>query len=314
MTPRTKAGLIKCRPATRGSRVALVAPASPFKREAFDAGLAELTRLGFEPVFDESIFERQAMVAGSAAHRASAFMNACVRDDVDAVIAVRGGYGSVETLPMLDAAALRRARTAVVGYSDITSLHVHLNCQVHLTSVHGAMIEGRLAVGESAYDRASWLTSLSAEALGEQAPEGLEVLRPGEATGPIFGGTLTQLVGSLATPYEFFAPRGHVLFIDDINERPYRLRRALVQLRLSGRLAQAAAVVFNELPKCDTPEGGLKARDVVAEVLADFPGPVLFGFPSGHADRPTISIPLGVQVAVLAGQRPRLVFLEAGAE
>ncbi|MEO8069817.1 MAG: LD-carboxypeptidase [Acidobacteriota bacterium] len=314
MTPRTRAGLIKFRPVRRGSRVALIAPASPFDRAHFDAGVAELTRLGFDPVFDESVFERQPIVAGSAASRAQSFMRACTREDVDAVIAVRGGYGSVEILPMLESAALRRARTAIVGYSDITSLHTQLNCHVHLASVHGPMIEGRLATGISAYDQASFLTSMSAEALGELAPEALDVVRPGEVMGPIFGGTLTQITGSLATPYEFFAPRGHVLFIDDVAERPYRLRRALTQLRLSGRLSQAAAVVFNQLPRCDEPGGAVTARGVVDECLADFPGPVLFGFPSGHATGPSLSFPFGVQVTVVARANPRLVFLEAGAE
>ena len=183
-----------------------MAPASPFDRAEFDAGLAELSRLGFHPVFDEGVFERHPIVAGPAERRAKAFMAAATRGDVDAVIAVRGGYGSAEILPWLDAAALRRARTAVVGYSDITSLHAYLNGHVELASVHGAMVDGRLAKGESAYDPRTFLASLSAEPIGELAPEGVEIVRPGEASGPMFGGTLTQLAASLGTPYEFIPP------------------------------------------------------------------------------------------------------------
>ena len=95
MTPRTACGLIKCRPAAAGSRVAIVAPAAAFKQEDFDAGVAELRRLGFEPVFAESVFEREAIVAGSIAARTRALMDAWRDRGIDAIVAVRGGYGSV---------------------------------------------------------------------------------------------------------------------------------------------------------------------------------------------------------------------------
>jgi muramoyltetrapeptide carboxypeptidase len=296
-----------------GSRIALVAPASPFDRAEFDRGVAQLAALGFDVVFDEDVFAGGPIVAGAAAARASALMRACTRSDVDAVVAVRGGYGSAETLPHLDAAALRRSRTAFVGYSDLTAVHAFLNGHVRLTSVHGAMIVGRLAAGAEAYDVASWLGSLRATPLGELAPDGLNAIRPGEAIGPMFGGTLTQIAASLGTPYEFLAPPGHVLFLEDVGERPYRVRRSLTQLRQSGRLSGAAAVVFGQLPGCDEPGGTVTSRDVVAEFFADFPGPVLFGFPSGHTTTPCVSLPLGVDTRVVARGRPRLVVEEAAA-
>ena len=159
---------------------------------------------------------------------------------------------------------------------------------------------------------------MSAEPLGELAPDGLEVLSPGfpgEASGPLVGGTLTQLLASFGTPYEFNPPGGHVLFLDEVNERPYRLRRMLTQLRLSGRLQRAAAVVFGQLPGCDEPGGKITARDVITDVLLQgFPGPVLFGFPSGHTTSPSISVPLGVQVRVVGNpHQPVVVFEEAAA-
>ena len=313
MISRTSAGWIRFRPVERGGRIALVAPASPFDRAAFDAGVAELRRLEFDPVFDESVFDRHGFVAGSAAVRARSLEDALTRDDVDAVLAVRGGYGSVELLPRLDATRVREARKAFVGYSDTTSLHVWLGSHLQMTSVHGPMIDGRLAEGISHYDAASFLTSLSTSPLGEMRSDGLEIVKAGEATGPLVGGTLTQILASLATPYEFTPPANHVLFIDEVAERPYRLQRMLVQLRLSGRLAKASAVVFGQLPRCDEPGGAASAVGVVAECLADFPGPVLFGFPSGHTTSPLVSLPFGVRTRVVASGMPALVVEEAAA-
>ena len=316
VAPRTAAGLIKVRPVRRGSRVALVAPASPVDRAEFDAGAAELRRLGLDPVWHEDVFSRHLMMAGPARVRAAALERACDAMDADAVIAVRGGYGSVELLPLLDAGRLRAARTAFVGYSDVTSLHSYLAADVGLTSVHGAMVERRLGAGSAAYDPATFLASLSAEPIGELAPDGLETLatgaRPG-AAGPLAGGTLTQILASLGTPFEFRPPPGHILLLDEVNERPYRLHRMLTQLRLSGRMAQAAAVVFGELPGCDEPGGTPSAREAILDAVSGFPGPVLAGFPSGHTTGPCLSVPLGVRTRVVAGARPALVFEEAAA-
>jgi muramoyltetrapeptide carboxypeptidase len=308
---RTTAGLRKFRAVEAGSAVALVAPASPFKREAFDAGCRELERLGLRPVFDETVFAEGAIVAGPPRLRATAFERAWSSADTGAVIAVRGGYGSMEILPLLDPDVIRRRPLPFVGYSDNTSLHLWLNGHLGVTSVHGPMIEGRLAEGEEAYDAGTFLASLGDAPIGELSPDGLDVLRSGEATGPIVGGTLTEICSSLGTPFDFRPPEGAVVFIDEIGERPYRVRRMLEQLRQSGRLARVSALVFGQLPRCDESDGRVTARTVVAEFVEDVAIPVLFGFPSGHTTTPLVTLPFGVEARVLATARPRLVLTEA---
>jgi muramoyltetrapeptide carboxypeptidase len=105
-----------------GDRIALVAPASPFSREAFDAGVAELRRLGYDPVYRESVFERRRYTAGDPSVRAEAFREAWTDPSIAGLIAVRGGYGSVQLLPLLDEDEIRRTPKAFIGYSDTTSL------------------------------------------------------------------------------------------------------------------------------------------------------------------------------------------------
>jgi muramoyltetrapeptide carboxypeptidase len=143
------------------------------------------------------------------------------------------------------------------------------------------------------------------------APDGLESIRPGEASGPLVGGTLTQLLASFSTPFAFDPPDGCILFLEDVNERPYRLDRMLTQLRLSGVLSRARGIVFGEMPGCDEPGGCPTARDAISGPLNGFPGPVLFGFPSGHTTGPCWTVPLGVTARVVGNLRPRLVIEEA---
>jgi muramoyltetrapeptide carboxypeptidase len=175
------------------------------------------------------------------------------------------------------------------------------------------MIEGRLASGVSAYDRASLAASVACVPAGRMAPDGVETLTPGEASGPLYGGTLTQLCASLGTPFHFDPPPGHVLLLDEVGERPYRIRRMLNQLAQSGVLARASAIVVGQLPRCDEPGGAVTGRAVVADRLRDFPGPVIIGFPTGHSTAPLVTLPLGVRMRVVAHGIPAIVVEEAAA-
>lgn len=305
--------MLKPRALRPGDRVAILSPASPFKREDFDRGVAELRALGFEPAYDDRVFARRSYVSGDAALRAGAFLDAWRDPDVAALFVVRGGYGSAQMLPLLDPDALRRTPKVLVGYSDITSLLVHLTGRCGLVAFHGPMLAGKLARGEEGYDRLSLLHALTQTTpFGPMRPAGLETLVEGKARGPVLGGTLTLLLASLGTPFAFDPPGGYVLFVDEAGERPYRIDRMLTQLHQAGLVARASGIVFGQLPDCDEPHGELRARDVVADLLHGFHGPVLYGFPSGHTTTPAITLPLGVAVTVIADGDPRLVIEEAG--
>ena len=304
--------MLKPRALQPGDRIAIVAPASPFAREEFDAGITELTRLGFEPVHSAAVFARDWYLAGSAELRARDLLDAWTDPAVAAVVAARGGYGSVQLLPLLNRDAFRRRPKAFIAYSDNTSLLTWLMQDCGIGTFHGPMVAGRFARGPAGYDPDTFIRALCrTEPLGELAPPQLETLASGEAVGELVGGTLTQLVASFGTPFAFDPPAGCVLFIDEVAERPYRLDRMLMQLRLSGLLVRVAAIVFNELPRCEEPGEGPRPRDVVRRVLEDFPGPILFGLPSGHGEGPALTLPLGILARVLAGKRPALVIEEA---
>ncbi len=309
--------MLKPRALKAGSRLAVVAPASAFRRDEFDAGVAEIRKLGFVPVYDDTVFAAGTpqYLAGSAELRATALRKALTDPSIDGIIAVRGGYGSAQLLPLLDAEETRRACKPLIGYSDLTVLLSFLTIQCGMVGFHGPMIDQCLSRGEAKYDRASFLNAvMRAQPLGELAPPGLETLRRGEARGPLLGGTVTQLLATMGTRWTFDPPQGYVLFFEEVGERPYRLDRMVTQLRQTGLLARASAIVIGELNGCDEPGGRPTGRSVMADVLADFPGPVLFGFPSGHTRDQVYTLPLGVQCRVVAGERPRLIIEEAAVQ
>ena len=298
-----------------GDRIAVVSPASPSSRQEFDAGCEEVRRLGYVPVYDDSVFARAAgYLSGSPELRASAFTRYWSDPDVAALIAVRGGYGSVHLLPLLVRERVEQTPKLFIAYSDNTTLLSWLTCQCSIAALHGPMLEGRLARGPDGYDERSFVALLAGGEGIHLAPDGMLALNDGEARGPLYGGTLTQLVASLGTPYAFDPPPGCVLFIEDVNERPYRLDRMLTQLRLSGVLARARALVFGEMRGCDEPGEQVTARGVIEAITRDFPGPVVLGFPSGHTSGPCWTLPLGVQVRVITRPRPAVIVEEAPVE
>ena len=312
--PGTSSVVRKPRALKHGDQIAIVAPASPFSRDEFTRGVAEIERLGFVPVFDDSVFAKESgYLAGSAELRAASFMKHWTDASVSALLAVRGGYGSVHLLPLLDRTKIVAQPKLFIGYSDNTSLLSWLNCQCGITGLHGPMIEGRLA-GGAGYDRHSFLELLSGGRQLRLAPEGLRVLREGEVSGPLYGGTITQLVASLGTPFAFDPPDGCILFLEEVNERPYRIDRMLTQLQLSGVLGRARALVFGEMRGCDEPNGSVTALDAIARTTRGCGGPVITGFPSGHTTGPTWTLPLGVRVRVSTTPGPALLIEDAPVE
>jgi muramoyltetrapeptide carboxypeptidase len=295
-----------------GDHVAVVAPASSFSVEEFHVGLAELAALDFVPGYEVSVFERGSYTAGAPDVRAEALRRAWIDPNVAGIIAARGGYGSVQLLPLLDPADFDGPPKVFIGYSDNTSLMSWLTLTCGIVTFHGPMIEGRFARGPAAYDRDTLLRCVTRPAaVGRITDASIEVLREGEVSGMMVGGTMTQLAASLGTPYAFDPPEGCVLFLDEIGERPYRVDRLFTQLRLAGIIGRAGALVFNELPGCDEPAGPPVIRDVVGDLTSGFHGPVLFGLPSGHTKRTMLTIPFGVVARVETGSRPGLVIEEA---
>ena len=265
-------------------------------------------------MYDDAIFAKATFVAGSVETRVRSILRAWHDPGIAALIAVRGGYGSAQLLPHLDPGALVTARKALIGYSDITSL-LNFYLRHGVAAIHGPMIDRRLSRGPAAYDEGTFRKVLmQAEPAGDLRPPELESLRPGSATGVLVGGTLTQLMASMGTPWAFEPPPGAIIFLEDIAERPYRIHRLLTQAAQAGVFAKASAILFGEFPGCDEPGGNPVIRDVLREFTADFDGPVLLNFPSGHSQGPTWTLPLGVTAEVVGGPTPVVRILEAAVE
>ena len=139
------------------------------------------------------------------------------------------------------------------------------------------------------------------EPMGELAPPGLESIRDGEAAGILLGGTLTQLLASLGTPFAFAPPQGYVLFLDEVGERPYRLDRMVTQLRQAGLLARASRGRHRRAAEMRRAVGRADRARGDGGPVRRFSRPVVIGFPSGHTVGPAMTLPFGVTCRVVGG-------------
>ena len=252
-----------------------------------------LERLGFRVKIDESCYKRYGYLCGTDEERAQALMRSFDDDGADGVWCIRGGYGCLRILPLIQWDVIRANPKAFIGYSDITTLHMAINQRCGLGTFHGPMPGN---IPETAWAKRSLMQALAGapEAqlnLPELPP--LEVLRPGKGEGELTGGNLSLVTASLGTPDEIDT-RGKLLFLEDVGEQVYALDRYFYELKLAGKFRDCAGVILGQFTHCPSEANGqgFELQDVLKDVFKDVNVPVMNGLQAGHIDE-SLTIPLG---------------------
>lgn len=278
----------------RGSRVALVAPSGPLRGpEDVERAMATTQSLGWEPVVSPGVLQRTGYFAGDDNSRA-ADLNAAIADpEIDGIWCLRGGYGAMRLLGMLDLSPLRTKPKPLLGYSDITALHAAWQ-RAGVISYHAPVARGELTdFSRESLQRAVIMRGDSAGT----APDA-EALRDGRATGRLAGGNLALVAALCGSPWAINF-RDAIAVFEDVKESIYRVDRMLMQLRLSGALDGCRAIVFGQCTECpeSADDGARSLRDVVLETAEALNVPALLGVPLGHiSDQWTL--PLGAMAVV----------------
>ena len=273
-------------PALRpGATVCVIAPASPFDRTLALCGIAFLGER-YRVQFDWSMFERDGFLAGSDERRRLELERALAGPDVSAVIAARGGYGITRIASDVDFGVLRRAPKWLVGFSDVTALHVEAQA-AGVASLHAHHAAG-LGRGDW-HARRRWLQALEAPL----APRELrgQSLCAGRARGVLVGGNLTVLF-TCAVTGRLKLPADSILALEDVTESSYRIDRMLSALRLGGHLAGVRGVAVGGFTDCSPGPHRVPVEDVLRRELTALGVPVVTGLPFGH-DLPNEPLLLG---------------------
>lgn len=293
-----------------GDTIAIVAPAGPIeKRDALERGIAALERMGFHVRISERIFESFRYLAGDDSSRAEELMGAFEDPSVQAVIALRGGYGCSRLIPLLKEKRLRHHPKIFMGFSDLTTLHLFFRRRFGWITIHGPVAVSS-ALGNIAGDHEKHLLSLWTDP--EYHPTlnfpQLEAWFPGSAEGILVGGCLSIIDASIGTPYEI-KTEGKILLLEDQGEPPYRLDRMLTHLYQAKKLQSLAGLIIGEFRDCEPSEGSYTAGETLREILAELQVPIIANFPTGHGPD-NWAIPLGAKVKIDADTRT-VLFLDS---
>jgi muramoyltetrapeptide carboxypeptidase len=297
-----------------GANLAVISPASTPKADLVHRGIARLQSLGYKTALGAHALDSGPLYyAGAIEDRLSDLHNAFADPAIDGIICTRGGWGSAELLPYLDAALIRANPRMFIGYSDHTSLHTWLHNEANLVTFYGPMAAADFSRDDGA-DLASWQHSLQGdEEWSVGAAEGLRILQPGVACGRLDGGCISIYAEALGTPYAPRIDADTILFLEDIGTKAYQWDRILLHLRYSGLLDKVTGIVFGDMRQCVTPEEEAYLDRAILHALRSFSGPIGIGLRSGHVGAFNVTLPLGISAKLDLNDagNPRMHLLEA---
>ena len=284
-----------------GATLGFIGPSGAVRTaDAIERAVIETERMGFRVKLGESCGQVYGYLSGTDEVRARDVNNMFLDDEVDAIFCLKGGYGTMRMLDLLDYEAIKAHPKIFVGYSDITAMHIAMLQKSDLVTFHGPMPVSCWADGPmDDFTRDSLMNTLmNNDPIGEIAnPAGYakKTVVSGACEGMLVGGNLSLIVGLLGTPYELDT-KGRILFIEDVGEKTYSLDRMLTHLRLAGKFDDCAGIVLGDFKNCEMeyPGYSFSLEEIVRDVVVPAGKPVFSGLQSGHCT-PKITLPFGIR-------------------
>ena len=304
-----------------GATIGIISPASPSENRSEVTRTKEyLEGLGYKVVVAKNVNKTKGITAGSEDDRVEDIHEMFSRDDVDAVCATQGGYGSAQLLRKLDYDLIGSHPKIFTGFSDITSLHLAINKMCGMVTFHGPGIARFNEEELNEYTKESFFGVLGkAEPYGEikkaDPKNWLETVSGGKVQAPVIGGNLTLICSSLGTPYEIDC-KGKILFFEDVEAEPWIVDHMMSHLRNAGKLDDAAGFIIGNSSTCvpfkHNPGflSDMTFEDVLYYYLEPLKKPALYGLPMGHGDY-LATLPLGVMTELDADNK-KFSILESG--
>lgn len=276
--------MISPQPIKSGDKIRIVSPAGKLKEERVLPAVNWLKKQGYKVEIGEHVFSNHFQYAGSDKQRMADLQLALDDPETKAIICARGGYGTVRIIDKLDFTGFKKSPKWLVGYSDITVLHLALN-NLGFQSIHGTMPPFFFNKNGEVNENLNSLMKLISGEDVEYEFTSPSPKRKGNGSGELIGGNLSIVCSLLGTKYEI-ETEGKILFIEDIDEYLYHIDRMMRQLKLAGKLENLGALVvgdFTETKDNDDPFGQT-LEEIVWETVKEYEYPVSFGLKAGHDD------------------------------
>jgi muramoyltetrapeptide carboxypeptidase len=292
-----------------GDCIGICAPARKVSSDEMKDGINWIASKGFNVKESRHLYGQNNQFSGTDEERASDLQSLINDPKVKAIIFARGGYGCVRIVDQIDFSSLEKNPKWLIGFSDVTVLHSHLNihhsiCTLHAPMMINLMVDKR---NEEATDTTIDILTGKNSRYSEKTLNALN--RNGICEGELVGGNLSLLYALAGTPSDL-ATDDKILFIEDLDEYLYHVDRMMMQLKRTGKLTNLKGLIVGGMSdmRDNTIPFGKSAVEIISEAVAEYNYPVCFDFPSGHIDR-NLPLLLGADVRLEVGQNIDLTFL-----
>jgi len=290
----------------KGDKIAIVSPARSITFDEVHPAIRFFQRHDLEVVLGSYVFSRHHQFAGSDEQRRKDFQHALDDEKIRAVVCSRGGYGTVRIIDRLDFSKFRRRPKWIVGYSDATVLHAHIQRQFGIETLHAAMpvnINGE----EQDETLQSMMNALSGKPVTYRYHTPA-LSRSGTAEGELTGGNLSvlySLMGSSSEP----DTSGKILFLEDVDEYFYHIDRMMMNLKRAGKLDRLSGLVVGGMTRMNDNAipFGKNANEIISDAVKEYSYPVCFDFPAGHLE-PNVALIMGREVTLKVEKEVELIF------
>lgn len=266
----------------KGDKIGILAPARKIEMDELKASIAVFESWGLQVEIGKNIFARDRQFAGTDQQRAEDLQNMMDNPEIRAIICARGGYGTIRLLPLLDFSKFQNDPKWIVGYSDITALHAHLNQNLGVQSIHGIMPVNFPNDGTETQAIKFLKKSLFGKGNTYEFDKH-KFNREGNVSGEIVGGNLSVLYSIAGTKYDI-DPSGKILILEDLDEYLYHIDRMMMNLKMSGKLDNLKALVVGGMSDMNDNSipFGKTAYEIIRDAIKEYSYPVCFDFPAGH--------------------------------
>lgn len=289
----------------QGDKIAIVSTARKLSQEELQPGIDVLKSWGLEVVLGDNLFESAHQFAGTTDQRTSDFQNAMDDDSVKAILCARGGYGTVKIIDKLDFSTFIKNPKWIIGYSDVTVLHNHINQNFNIQTLHAAMPFGFNDNTKDALD------SLRKVLFGEQLTyefDAHEMNRDGVGEGQLVGGNLS-IIYSLTGTKSQIDTKGKILFLEDLDEYLYHVDRMMMNLDRAGILNDLTGLVVGGMTDMNdnVVPYGQTAKKIILETVSKYNYPICFDFYAGHLND-NRALPMGAKAKLKVSKKCSLDF------
>lgn len=280
-----------------GDTIGIISPASPESYDKIQQSISVISDLGFKVKTGNHVYDKLGHLAGTDKSRADDIMDAFLDDNIDMILCMRGGYGTMRLLPYLQFDVIMQNPKIFIGYSDITTLLNSFSSKSSLITFHGPMLTSDWS-NENTIDSFLFTLMEGTHPFCIENPFDTPLISntDAEVQGELVGGNLSLICSTIGTPYEINT-ENKILFIEEVGEEPYAVDRMLTHLLLANKLQRCKGLLLGQFTDCTLPhyERSLTLDEVLQDRLFSMNKPILSNFMTGHGN-PKLTLPIGANI------------------